>query len=445
MIRITKSHIIILIAGISVAGGWFLLDKKLNQPKAAPGKLRFVSLAWQEQSIAANKQIVSEWNAQHPPIPVEYIQGSWNAIHDYLITSFETNEAPDIFHYESAIIVDFAIRGFLADLAPDIDKEMRQDILDVAWASVTRSDGAVCGIPFLMESFIVLYNKNILNKNNINVPTFDEPWTWDDLQTIAQKLTQDTDGDGTVDQWGVAMGLRSAANIIMNHAIGFGGSFFTKEDGKYVVHVGDSERQLLDIIMKMLYQDKSMAPSSIGKTGAGMIPEFLAGKYAMLVGIGSWARQQLVENAPEGFEWGVIPSLKAQSQHVGINTQTLSVPLKSTRKQEAMAFIKFMLNKSHMAQLAASDWMIPTRKSCLEMEQFRTTDDGWQIVNTSVKYLASGSWLGVPGYVEWKMRVANPIFQELFANRYTVAEAAERIEIESNIVLSRYQRRGMQW
>jgi len=445
MLRIKKSHIFTFIVGLGVAGGWFLFDQKPDKPDATPDKLRFVSLAWQEQSIAANQQIVAKWNAQHPQMPVEYIQSSWNAIHDYLITSFETNEVPDIFHYESAIIVDFALRGFLADLAPHIDEEMRQDILEVAWASVTRSDGAVCGIPFLMESFIVLYNKAIFQKNGITPPTVDHPWTWDDLQIIAQKLTQDIDGDGAVDQWGVAMGLRSAANIIMNHSISFGGSFFTKENHQYIVRVGESERQLLNIIMKMLYQDKSMAPSSIGKSGAGMIPEFLGGKYAMLVGIGSWARQQLAENAPAGFEWGIIPPLKAQSQQIGINTQTLSIPAKSNRKPEAMAFIKFMLNQSNMAQLAASDWMIPTRKSCLETAPFCTSADGWQIVNTSVKFLASGSWLGVPGYVEWKTRIANPIFQELFANRFTVAEAAARIEAESNLVLSRYQRRGVKW
>jgi len=445
MLKINKNQILLLLIISGILGGWFLLKKKSKVPNATTDNLRFISLAWQERAIATNKRIVAEWNQSHPQIPVEYVQSSWNAIHDYLITSFETNEVPDIFHYESAIIVDFALRGFLADLAPEIDDEMRQDILDVAWASVTRSDSAVCGIPFLMESFIVLYNKDILQKNGISIPTFEQPWTWDDLRHVALKLTQDTDGDGNIDQWGAAMGLRNAANIIMNHSISFGGSFFMKENNQYGVRVGAAEKQLLNIIMEMLYHDRSMAPSSIGKTGAGMIPEFLAGKYALMVGIGSWARQQLIENAPAGFQWGVIPPLKAESQNIGINTQTFSIPGKSNRKKEAMAFIKFMLNTSNMAQLAASDWMIPTRKSCLKMTQFQTTADGWQLVNAAVKFMDSGSWLGVPGYVEWKTRVANPIFQELFANRYTVAEAAERIELESNIVLSRYQRRGVQW
>ena len=30
--------------------------------------------------------------------------------HDYLITSFETGDVPDVFHYESSVIIDYAMR-----------------------------------------------------------------------------------------------------------------------------------------------------------------------------------------------------------------------------------------------------------------------------------------------------------------------------------------------
>ncbi|HEY8346191.1 MAG TPA: ABC transporter substrate-binding protein, partial [Symbiobacteriaceae bacterium] len=73
-----------------------------------PVTLRFVSLAWQKQSVEANKEIVAKWNEEHPDIQVEYIQGDWNSIHDYMLTSFESGDVPDIFHYESPSIIDWA-------------------------------------------------------------------------------------------------------------------------------------------------------------------------------------------------------------------------------------------------------------------------------------------------------------------------------------------------
>lgn len=403
-------------------------------------KIRFASLAWQEQSIQANKEIVSEWNRANPDRNVEYIQGSWNSIYDYLITSFETEVVPDVFHYESSIIVDFANRGYLKDLAPLISNEMKKDIVDVAWSSVTSPSGEISGIPFMLESFIILYNKEIFDNNDIIPPSKENPWTWDNVKTVGTQLTQDTNGDGIIDQWGTAMGLRNSANFILNHAISFGGSFFKIEDGKYVVRVGDEEKALLKIIIEMNRDLKCLAPESIGKNVTEILSGFMQGRYAMILGMGNWSRQQLIENAPNNLNWGVLPAPIGKDSRSGINSQTFSIPKKSKKQKDAFDFIEFALNSKNMAKLAYSDWMIPTRKSCMEMPQFNTLDDGWKIVTSSVDDLTVGPWLGAPGYVEWKGRVANPIFQELFAGRLSIEEASKRIEIESNLVLSRYQK-----
>jgi len=421
----------------------FWLMKKNDNVKIFP--LRFVSLAWQEGTIATNKSIVNEWNIIHPDMKVEYIQGTWNSAHDYLITTFETGDVPDIFHYESSVIIDYAMRGYLTDLSPYISTEMKNDILEVAWATVTRPNGEVSGIPFLIESLVVLYNKSLLEREGIVLPTREHPWTWDDLQTAARKMTKDTNGDGVIEQYGAGFGLRNSANIIMNTSISFGGSFFKKEGEHFVVKVKDEEKKLLQTIVDMLYKDNSASPAGIGESGAGMIPGFFSGRYAMLVGIGSWGRQQLVENAPKDFRWGVMPPIKAQTQRYGASMQTLSVPKKSKRAKEAMMFIDFMLNSKNTARLALNDWMLPARKSCLAMPEFQDTAGGWDITCSAVPTLSIGPWLGAPGYVEWKSRVANPIFQELFAGRLSVDQAANRIEHESNIILSRYKNRGEVW
>ena len=437
-----KVIIAILILSVGL-GAIYWYSRKNNDHKKLP--LRFVSLAWQEGTVATNKSIVNEWNATHPDIQVEYIQGTWNTAHDYLVTTFETGDVPDIFHYESSVIIDYAMRGYLTNLAPYISPEMKSDILDVAWATVTRPNGEVCGIPFLVESLVVLYNKSFLEKEGIVPPTIDHPWSWEDLQIAARKLTKDTDGDGRIDQYGAGFGLRNSANIILNTSVSFGGSFFKKNGNEYNVQVNESEKKLLQTIIDMLYKDKSAIPASIGESGAGMIPGFISGRFAMLVGIGSWGRQQIFENAPENFRWGLMPPLKARTQEYAASTQTLSVPKKSKRAKEAMMFIEFMLSSKNTARLALNDWMIPARKSCLELAEFLDTLGGWDITCSAVSTLGVGSWLGVPGYVEWKSRVANPILQELFAGRLSVAEAGQRIERESNIVLSRYRKSGEVW
>ncbi|MCF7824120.1 MAG: sugar ABC transporter substrate-binding protein [Candidatus Marinimicrobia bacterium] len=420
------------------------IRSKSEKPQTGP--IKFLSLAWQEEAVQAVREITDNWNQLHPDQPVEFMQGSWNAVHDYLITGFETGDIPDIFHYESATIVDFALRDYLADLSPYISQEMKEDILEVDWASVTRSNGEIVGIPFLAATSIILYNTRLFSEAGIEAPSFNNPWTWNDLMEAAKKLTMDRDHDGSPDQWGMAMGLRNSANLIMNNSIAFGGSFFYYDDeGNLETRVSEPERELLGKIYALLYEDKTMSPSSIGKSGPEMIPGFLADNYAMVVGIGAWARQQVVENAGTGFQWAAMPMVKAKTQALGVNTQTMSIPKMCKRQDQAMEFVQFLLSPENMTRLAASDWMMPTSRTSLAAPQFQESSMGWDVVCRSSQYLSTGPWIGLPGYIEWKSRVANPVFQEYFSGRISLDETAERIEKESNSVLARYQVRGLKW
>jgi ABC-type glycerol-3-phosphate transport system substrate-binding protein len=79
--------------------------------------LKFQSLAFQKTTVAATKKIVADWNAANPNIQVEYVQGSWDSVHDQLVTQFQGGTAPDIIHDESADITGFINQGYLADIS----------------------------------------------------------------------------------------------------------------------------------------------------------------------------------------------------------------------------------------------------------------------------------------------------------------------------------------
>lgn len=402
-----------------------------------PVQLRFVSLAWQPQAIESVTHLVDEWNANNPDIQVEYQQVDWGSIQDYLVTSFETQDVPDLFHYESTPVLDFGRRGYLTNLEPLISEDLEGDIAEGAWASVTGENGEIWGIPFLWESLITLYNRDLFEEAGVTPPTIDDPWTWEEMQEAAQQLTKDTDGDGEIDQWGAAFGLRSPVNRVLNLSLGFGGEYFYQEDGEWAIRVGDEEKQLLNIIMDMMYEDETASTDGVGLSGPELFPGFFEGKYAMLPGIGVWARQQIIESGPENFNWGVLPPLMAESQRQGSATQTLSIPAAAEHKEEAMQFLEFFLNQQNMATLAQGDWLFPTRVSSFELPEFQTEEAGWDVATESARYLDLANWQFVPNFSEWRSRVATPVLQELFANRISVDEAAERLEQEGNRIINR--------
>jgi ABC-type glycerol-3-phosphate transport system substrate-binding protein len=389
------------------------------EQKSGPVKLRFLSLAWQKESLEVNKDLVAKWNADHPDIQIEYVQGDWNSVHDQLLTSFEGGEAPDIFQYESAAIGEFAKQGYLADLGGLLPAGLKSEISQGIWDTVTFN-GKVAGVPFLLESQVVLANKKLLDAAGVAAPAAGSAWTWDEFQSNAAKLTK----PGT---YGVAWALKSPTNRVMNLALNFDGKFFYTDGGKTEVRVGEAEKEIPRRIHDMLYTAKSASPEAVGMGGTDPLPGFFAGKYVMLPG-GVYLRQQMVEQAPAGFEWVTLPPVKGLSANQAANPQTLSISEDSKAKKQAMQFIEYFLNPANMARLAHGDWLVPTGKRAGE-ELLKSTSgtQGWDVAVASAKDLTIAPFQKVDAYPEWKTKIATPALQQYFNNKITLDQLAQRL------------------
>lgn len=402
-----------------------------------PVKLDFLSLAWQKESVAANKQLVEEWNKANPNIQVTYVQGSWDNVNDQLVTSFEGGDAPDVIHDDSPALSGFATKGYLLELKDKVSAELKSDIPQSAWDTVTFDDGkgaqGVYGVPFLQESTVIIANKKLLEAAKVRMPTPAEPWTWDEFAAIGKKLTKG-------DTYGVAWPMKSPVNKTLNLALNFGGTFFqTGADGKTTVKVGPEEKEVLQRIHDQLYKDKSADTSALGMGTADPLPGFFADKYAMLP-VGVYLRQQVAEQAPDDFEWVTLPPLKGTGSEQGAVSQTLSVAADSEHPDEALKFISFFLNGPNQAKLAKGDWLLPTSQQAAADPAITTEENGWDVATASAKNLVVAPFLKVNGFDEWKSKVATPALQEYFANKISIDEVAKKLVEDGNEVLERYQR-----
>jgi ABC-type glycerol-3-phosphate transport system substrate-binding protein len=390
-----------------------------NQPSADPVKVRFLSLAWQKESLQANKDLVAKWNSEHPNIQVEYVQGDWNSVHDQLLTSFEGGDAPDVFQYESAAIGEFSKQGYLADLSTLVSSDLKGQISQGVWDTVTF-DGKVTGIPFLLESQVIIANKKLLDAAGIAVPAANGGWTWDEFQANAAKLTSGS-------TYGVAWALKSPTNRVMNLSLNFDGKFFYTTGGKTEVKVGDAEKEIPRRIHDMIYTAKSASPDALGMSGADSLPGFFAGKYALLPGSVS-LRQQMVEQAPAGFEWVTLPPLKGLSAKQAANPQTLSISEDSKVKEQAAQFLEYFLNPTNMATLAKGDWLVPTgAKANEELVKLTSGKQGWDVAADSAADLTMAPFQKVDGYPEWKTKYATPALQQYFADKITLDQLGAQL------------------
>ncbi|MFF1685351.1 MULTISPECIES: ABC transporter substrate-binding protein [unclassified Streptomyces] len=395
--------------------------------------LQFQSLAWQKESVDANKQLVKEWNATHPDIQVKYVQGSWDSVHDQLLTSFEGGEAPDVIHDASDDLADFAYGGYLADLRDLLPARLKSDIPQHSWETTTFGDG-VYGVPFLQEPRVLIANAKILKTAGVRIPTPAKPWSWDEFRTITKKLSGDK-------KFGVAWPLKEPVSATLNLSLSAGGRMFHRgADGKVTVRFDAADQVVPRTVHDQVDTDGSASGATLGMGGSDTLPGFFAGKYAM-VPLGFSYRQQIVQQAPKGFDWQVLPAPAGRDGLAqGVSPQTLSVAEDSPHKKEAAQFIDFLLRPPNMVRLALGDWMLPTGTEALKDPALRTQKNDWATGTALAGDLRSAPAQSVRGYAEWKDKIATPALQEFYSGSIGLGELRKRLVRDGNLVLARYQR-----
>ena len=147
---------------------------------------------------------IAMFEEQHPEVRVEYVSGILKDDYsEWLSEQLLLGTAPDIFFVLSEDFNDFAEIGAFKDLEPFVsqDEEFRKEEFYSSAYEYGQYYGAQYALPYECAPKLMFVNKTILDKEGLNMP--DDEWTWDEFYEICRKVTKDTDGNGTIDQFGV--------------------------------------------------------------------------------------------------------------------------------------------------------------------------------------------------------------------------------------------------
>jgi multiple sugar transport system substrate-binding protein len=383
-----------------------------GKSKQSVVNLNFATYVWQPTTVKAMSAIVDSWNKSHAGIQVHIVPVDVNSVHDKLLTNFVGGTAADIVHDEAADIAGFTQQGYLANLSPLISKDLKNSIPKSLWNTVDFGH-KITGVPIMLQTYNVFANMTLLKAAGIKAPTVANPWTWDRFQAVAKKLS-------TGGNFGVCWGLKSPTATIQTLSLNWGGQWNYLEGGRWTVKVGAGEQQLLKIMHKMAYVDKSMDAAGVGLSGSAVLPAFFGGKCAMTVQ-GNYQVQGMIQQSPKGFNWAMFPPLKGKSQDQTANPQTLSVSTQSQHKKEAMQFIAYALNAQNMAKLAAGDWLIPASPAAAKIVVKSTKHYGsWKNAVSAVPSFKKANWVTLGAYARWKNEIATPAFRQYLGNQITM-------------------------
>ncbi len=170
-----------------------------------------VFLYMQEHEKEIYKGLVEEFVAEHKDEIKEVVfevttQDEYNT---KMIANMTANDMPDVFYVGPAGVRSYVDNGYILPL----DDYVSEDTISKIWGTtqtIYRYDGTAVGqgslyaLPKDLSCFAFAYNRDLFDEAGIPYPDPEKPYTYDEFIEVCKQLTKDTDGDGEIDQWGVA-------------------------------------------------------------------------------------------------------------------------------------------------------------------------------------------------------------------------------------------------
>ncbi len=291
------------------------------------------------QTIAA--PLLAQFHAENPTIRVQLENVSESdEYYRQLRSQLERGQPPDLFYPATHIAYDLDQQGQLFPL----DELLRADGLNLSASAEEKfslyKDATMrlyC-LPVDVALLAVVYNRSLFDAAKVAPPK--APWTWDDLLALATRLTQDNDGDGTIDQYGIDRFYTDWPLVVWS-ATGHNVFDDPQQPTAFLLEEEASVKAVQWLADLQLKQGV-MPPFD---SGSGQENLFLTGHAAMQI-TGWW---QLQRYLAANLDIDVVP-LPIGDYAVNRNDGScLAIADKSIYPQAAWTFLKFLAGPSGIA------------------------------------------------------------------------------------------------
>ena len=268
--------------------------------------VRVVSWAGYRE-LAMDEEIIDSFHVRHPEIPVCYesLEGS-GIYREKILTSIAAGTPPGVFLLDGIDLPSYVNRGVLLDLAPFTGRVgLPVEAFHPVMRDLFEDDGRLWAYPKDFTPMVLYYNKDLFDAAGVAYP--DSSWSWEDFLAAAQRLTRDTNGDGTVDQWGFAWPREF---FYLQSWIWTGGGDLLSPDGRRASGYLDSAETVHALTYYLdLTRVHGVAPRiEMFRRGLGQAGRlFYSGRVAMMQS-GHWNTPTLLPYEQRGeLRFGVAP------------------------------------------------------------------------------------------------------------------------------------------
>lgn len=308
-------------------------------------------------------------------ITVEWVEIPHDNMHERFVQeAISGSGAIDIYDTDQPWISEFASKGYLLDVTDRLTQEDKNDFYAAA-LDASSYEGKIYSVPFFVHTPIVFYRTDLFEAAGIT----EFPKTWEAYEDAAKKLTTD-------EVYGTIIEAKQAGEPVTHLVDWFyqaGGSIIDAQN--HVTVNSPENKEAFEYLLRMMYEDESVMPGSLGYDNADVHNLFMQGKVAM---VKNWPYMYAMCKDPgqstvsDKFAVAVQPAGKNQSTAAW--TWGFGISSGSKNQEAAWEFVKWSTSSEKLAKLGIANSNPVPRNSSLEIVRADTSLSEFDIASIEV-------------------------------------------------------------
>jgi putative chitobiose transport system substrate-binding protein len=318
-------------------------------------------------------QLNQTFEEQNQAVKLRWIDVSWSAMENKILTSISAKTAPDVVNLNPKFASQLATRNAWLDLEPIVPPEVKATYLPKIWQASTievcqennqannqaNSPKSTCsqqtfGIPWYLTTNITIYNQKLLTAANLT----QAPQTYSELAQAAKTIKAKTgkyaffisfvpNDSGDALESFVKMGV----NLIDES----GKAAFDTPEGKAAF------QYWVD-----LYQQQLLPPDVLTQGHRRGVELYQAGEIVLLSS-GAEFIDSITTNAPTIAEVSAVaPQVTGSNQKPSVAVMNLVIPRDSDKSEEALKYALFVTNTKNQLAFAQESNVLPSTTEAVE-------------------------------------------------------------------------------
>lgn len=297
------------------------------------------------------EEIISTYEKEHVDIKIKWVDVPFSEGEKRTLAAVMTDCPPDLINLNPDFSAILAQKGTLEEIPQEKLNTFTPEVVDAL-----KYNGKIYSIPWYATSAITIYNKELLNRAEIQK----FPQTYQQLAEISKQVKDKT---GAYAFLPTITENDTMVKILNKYGVS-NPSEYNNEQSKQVFEM-----------FRNLYMENLIPQETITMTHREALEQYMAGKIVFYQG-GANFLNMIKENAPKIYaQTDVAEQIKGPAGQNDFSVMNFVIPLKAKYKAEALDFCLYLTNEENQLKLAKMTNIISTDNNALQNEFYNDYSD----------------------------------------------------------------------